>query len=328
MSSYSGPLKKYEHLIVAGIKRGYSCLDLARMFYMNGVRSPYDWHPQISSGEQAGIMRLEMMIRYIANVNGWVRRNKVWMEDVNGDWKARAKARRDTIRAADRAEAERVRALESSGTACRTLYFSKHYTIADAGIRAGEIIGHRAWIIENGYLKSFNGALWMPGQHMRGDLGKGYGVFVYRTKELLEHEMMDWTTYGGGVIAVGTVALWGEVIEHEKGYRAENAKILTIDKASWGLRGLQQRYGLAPPDPPPPPIDLHLQKPFYQMQLKQAVAGVGPKDVERMTKRVINDAETYYDNAVAKRSLSKKDLRELRARLDAFRSDCPPEWLT
>jgi hypothetical protein len=44
---------------------------------------------------------------------------------------------------------------------------------------------------------------------------------------------------------VGRVSLWGTVIEHEKGYRAENARILAFDDiVSWSSFNTQKALAL------------------------------------------------------------------------------------
>jgi hypothetical protein len=46
-------------------------------------------------------------------------------------------------------------------------------------------------------------------------------------------------------LVVGRVSLWGTVIEHEKGYRAENARILSFDDiVSWSSFDTQKALAL------------------------------------------------------------------------------------
>lgn len=73
---------------------------------------------------------------------------------------------------------------------------------------------------------------WQPGVHMSGDIKVGYGVFAWNNKNLCHSEAMTWLRDGEEPLyVVGTVKLWGEVVEHEHGYRAEFAEINTIDGA-------------------------------------------------------------------------------------------------
>jgi len=45
--------------------------------------------------------------------------------------------------------------------------------------------------------------------------------------------------------ALGTVHLWGEVVEHERGYRASHAAVRSIDEAyGVDLADLRNRYGV------------------------------------------------------------------------------------
>lgn len=76
------------------------------------------------------------------------------------------------------------------------------------------------------------------------------GVYAYKLAR-------DFLNEHGLVLPVyGKVALWGAIIEHEKGYRAEFAKIISLEPSSakkddlhkrWGVTigDLRQRYGVA-----------------------------------------------------------------------------------
>ena len=49
------------------------------------------------------------------------------------------------------------------------------------------------------------------------------------------------------VFVTGTVDLWGEAYEHERGYRASRAKITSIDGSpSYDAPALRRLYGLDP----------------------------------------------------------------------------------
>jgi hypothetical protein len=127
--------------------------------------------------------------------------------------------------------------------------------IEDAGITVGEITAFRVWRYRRGFLFSMAAdAGWAPGEPMRGDVSGGYlGVHAWKS-------MAEAITYGGGhtfggePVVLGRVALWGEVIEHERGYRAECAKITALDDVMTDRRRdglailaeLRERYGLTP----------------------------------------------------------------------------------
>ncbi len=98
--------------------------------------------------------------------------------------------------------------------------------IEDAGISAGEIIAHRAWrVCDNGLLQSMAvDTIWAPNEVMEGSPNLGLGVHAFKTASAAL------TEYGNqSHVAIGTVLLWGEVIEHEFGYRAEFGKVNSID---------------------------------------------------------------------------------------------------
>src|SRR5436305_13700502 len=108
--------------------------------------------------------------------------------------------------------------------------------IRHSGIRLGEIIGYRAWrVIELRRLRRFENRLrsiamweyvWEPDIPASGDV-QVHGVYsfrhVIRSMENLPH------TLGCGHLLFGKVKIWGEVVEHEWGYRSEFARIISLD---------------------------------------------------------------------------------------------------
>lgn len=110
-------------------------------------------------------------------------------------------------------------------------------------IIAGEITAWRVWLVEGGLtLRSvamYN--LWLPGIPMRGDPSRyREGVYSYKTKEeLFRH-------YGvHKIVAYGEVEIWGDVVEHRLGYRAEFARIKSIyHRYPKVQRALRKRYGI------------------------------------------------------------------------------------
>lgn len=117
-------------------------------------------------------------------------------------------------------------------------------TVERAGIVLGEIDALRCWEIAGNYLTSINGVIWIPGQPMREaevTITNGAGVHAFKTMEkLLEN-------YGKhSPIAIGRVHLWGRIVEHEDGYRAEFAVPVEILKVqgSGDLAAIRANYGL------------------------------------------------------------------------------------
>lgn len=136
--------------------------------------------------------------------------------------------------------------------------------IPHARIRTGEIIGHRWWrfttkedrviggcpcsLCRNGLFVPGAGPLtlssvahwrmWLPGETVYGDtrrsVGDGSnipgGTYAFACPAQLAAELLARYTYNHDLAgAIGTVKMWGDVVEHEHGYRAEYAKINSID---------------------------------------------------------------------------------------------------
>lgn len=118
-------------------------------------------------------------------------------------------------------------------------------------VEAQEIIGWRSWQVEDSgselWLKSVVvPAYWQPGQALEAyflppPAGSMHGPGIYAAKSeagALE-ALADWP---GSVY--GTVALWGTVIEHDRGYRAQFAYPQHLwCKDEETARRLSRRYG-------------------------------------------------------------------------------------
>lgn len=107
----------------------------------------------------------------------------------------------------------------------------------------GELIGHRAWTVKGGNLLTSvsAGSAWLPGQPMHHKVGSNgleiddhnaAGVWCFKDPYDLANQFWS-TIQNGGVF--GTVWLWGTVIEHDRGYRAEFAAIRSLDRAAPGV---------------------------------------------------------------------------------------------
>lgn len=145
-----------------------------------------------------------------------------------------------------------------------------------AGIRSGEIIGHRLWwVLPDGLCSLAHHFRWEPGATVEGDLEKVVwrgivhppiygGVYAYANHGMdlaMEAEGLcqafGWNGYqrhtrissespGSNAIGLvrGTVKLWGEVIEHETGWRAQYAKLASIEEV-WAGDIDEGRGGIA-----------------------------------------------------------------------------------
>ena len=145
-------------------------------------------------------------------------------------------------------------------------YAAQHQTqrtkpepIEDAGISVGEIIAYRAWRCSGEVLRSMAvDDVWAPGEPMEGDPEKyvlqlqGCGVHAFKTMSMVLTNYDSWADEVSSYVVVGTIALWGTVIEHELGYRAQFGKVNSLDMicglSEWRerrmLRRLRQRYGV------------------------------------------------------------------------------------
>jgi hypothetical protein len=108
--------------------------------------------------------------------------------------------------------------------------------IRHSGVRVGEIIGYRAWrILElrrsgrcEDRLRSVAiwEYVWDPDKPASGDV-QVHGVYsfrhVVRSKEDYTHAL------GCGPLLFGRAKIWGEVVEHEWGYRSQFARIASLD---------------------------------------------------------------------------------------------------
>lgn len=94
--------------------------------------------------------------------------------------------------------------------------------------RCGEILAWRGWrVTPQGFLRSMSAnVVWGPGEPMDGktkSTEQHCGVYAYKKlRDFLSAHSYDLDVYG-------QVALWGDVIEHELGYRAEYAKVISLE---------------------------------------------------------------------------------------------------
>jgi hypothetical protein len=105
------------------------------------------------------------------------------------------------------------------------------------GIRAGEIIAYRAWrVISPGWFRNGDDYrlhsvyrrdyVWHPDKPASGDV-RTHGIYSFR--DVIRSK--DEYGYGPGdePLLFGKVKIWGEVVEHEAGYRSEFGKIVSLD---------------------------------------------------------------------------------------------------
>jgi len=151
------------------------------------------------------------------------------------------------------------------------------------GVVAGEIIGYRCWRVEKGHLRSvYQPDVWKAGEILEGrELGDWDQRGIHAWKDPASKHYHDyiraylndqsdpmWRVFMFGnspdrkddprpAMVTGTVFLWGDVVEHERGYRAEYARIRSLDwlypdatmmgREQQALNELRERYGLLDP---------------------------------------------------------------------------------
>jgi hypothetical protein len=104
------------------------------------------------------------------------------------------------------------------------------------GIRVGEIIAYRAWrVIKPGWFRSGDDRLhsvlikhyvWHPDEPASGDV-RTHGI--YSLREVIRSKEEYFYSVGRALLLFGKVKIWGEVIEHEWGYRSQFGKIVSLD---------------------------------------------------------------------------------------------------
>jgi hypothetical protein len=103
------------------------------------------------------------------------------------------------------------------------------------GLRVGEIIACRAWrVITPGWLRSGDDRLhsvymrdyvWHPDEPASGDV-RTHGIYSFCDAIRAKYE---YTSFDDGPLLFGKVKIWGEVVEHEAGYRSQFGKIVSLD---------------------------------------------------------------------------------------------------
>jgi hypothetical protein len=125
----------------------------------------------------------------------------------------------------------------------------------------GEIIGCRCWTVKHNRLASFNGYVWTIGVNKiepeyllddeEDEPTEDNSVGFYSFKRLdLATKMAEYEHHHFRPIAVGSVAIWGTVVEHEKGYRSQFAKVVELNdmignqksEYSWRIRAPKSRW--------------------------------------------------------------------------------------
>jgi hypothetical protein len=105
------------------------------------------------------------------------------------------------------------------------------------GIRVGEIIAYRAWrVIVPGWFRNRDDRLhsvymrdyvWHPAEPASGDV-KTHGIYSFRNV-IRSNDEYGYVAVADGPLLFGKIKIWGEVVEHELGYRSQFGKIVSLD---------------------------------------------------------------------------------------------------
>ena len=153
-------------------------------------------------------------------------------------------------------------------------------TIPYAGIRTGELIGHRLWwVLSDHQISSLvHRRIWQPGETVIGDINEVVdddpcfdepifgGIYAFADPKHYMSELREnatliqkwrqgeltlfawgWNAFSEATAVVaGTIKMWGEVVEHQEGYRAEFAKLQSLDalRGDGDLNALREHYGV------------------------------------------------------------------------------------
>lgn len=103
-------------------------------------------------------------------------------------------------------------------------------TIPREGIRAGEIVAYRIWEVMGEDLLSVSmRTLWVPSETMAGDIDAGNGIYCFKDVKSAEDLCHDFSIISFNSHVSGSIEIWGDIIEHEHGYRAQFAAIKSLD---------------------------------------------------------------------------------------------------
>ncbi len=183
------------------------------------------------------------------------------------------------------------------------------------------IVGYRVWQWDAAGLRSLNGEPWAPGRPLAagcryassGRLAgcaeamddvheapqAGCTCGVYAAKSLAHLRTAGYMEYG----ICGEVCLWGTVVEHELGWRAQFAYpknfFLSPDALPFTLAEIQSRLKMLTTYR----IDIFIAAPKGNIRLWTKDAGYGPAGLDCL----IDTSKRYYDRRRQERTLKKGD---------------------
>jgi hypothetical protein len=104
-------------------------------------------------------------------------------------------------------------------------------TLKHGGLRVGEIIAYRAWRVieeeERLHSVAMWDYVWHPDKPASGDV-RTHGIYSFR-RMIRSKDEYGYHPGSDGPLLFGKVKIWGEIAEHEEGYRSEFGKIASLD---------------------------------------------------------------------------------------------------
>jgi hypothetical protein len=119
-------------------------------------------------------------------------------------------------------------------------------TLRHEGIRVGEIIAYRAWRVfqphwwwkgdDRLHSVLMQDYVWDPDKPASGDV-REHGIYSFR------HVIRSTEEYsysvGHATLLFGKVKIWGEIVEHQNGYRSQFGRVVSLD---YGVSELLDKY--------------------------------------------------------------------------------------
>ena len=190
--------------------------------------------------------------RFQRAIGPWVYAiNQTWRNIYGRYWRARQKVHGSAAAPAGGSAGTQPTFSTFAGFTSAPTASGSSGSFEDAGIRAGEVVAYRCWLLKDGLLYSAyqSDFVWEPGKTAEGDPSQPMqGVHGFKRRYdacsyLSSFEcLQDGTTIP---VVSGTVELWGNVYEHTRGYRASKARIASIDDSpNYDAAALRKKYGL------------------------------------------------------------------------------------
>jgi hypothetical protein len=109
-------------------------------------------------------------------------------------------------------------------------------TLRHESIRVGEIIAYRAWRVfeprwwwkgdDRLHSVLMRDYVWHPDEPASGDV-RTHGIYSFRG--VIRSNEEYWYSVDRASLLFGKIKIWGEIVEHQAGYRSQFGKIVSLD---------------------------------------------------------------------------------------------------